>query len=95
MELGGIDTSDRLPDDRETSLLCDSMERFCGDFKEIEKRLLAKGVILAERISLLPPGEEYAQIINISDYETKGEAQMLRAERRRRTAAEVKSLNMH
>lgn len=93
MELGGIDASDRLPDDRETSLLCDSMERFCGDFKEIEKRLLAKGIILAERISLLPPGEEYAQIINISDYETKGEVEKLRAERRRRTTAELRSLN--
>ena len=45
------------------------MSEFCGDFQEIEKRLKEKGVILANRISMLPPVEEYAQIINISDYE--------------------------
>lgn len=45
------------------------MSEFCGDFQEIEKRLKEKGVILANRISMLPPVEEYAQIINISEYE--------------------------
>lgn len=91
MELGGIDASDRLPDERETALLCGSMERFCDDFKEIEKRLLEKGVILADRISLLPASGEYAQIINLSDYDAKGEAGKLGAARRRRAAPGVKS----
>lgn len=91
MELGGIDDADRLPDDGEASLLCDSMESFCDDFKEIEKRLLAKGVILAERIALLPPSAEYAQIINTSDYEIKGEAEKLKVKKQRRTAAKLKS----
>ena len=68
MELGGIDATDRLPNDHETSVLCESMEQFCDDFKEIEKRLLAKGVVLASRISMLPPSAEYAQIINTTDY---------------------------
>jgi len=45
------------------------MSEFCGDFQEIEKRLKEKGVILANRISMLPPVEAYAQIINISEYE--------------------------
>ena len=63
MELGGIDTTDRLPDTDETKVLCDAMEDFCTDFKEIEKRLLQKGVVLADRISLLPPSADYAQII--------------------------------
>ncbi|MDE6568040.1 MAG: hypothetical protein K2K70_09970 [Lachnospiraceae bacterium] len=90
MELGGLDDADRIPDDREASLLCDSMESFCDDFKEIEKRLLAKGVILAERISLLPPSAEYAQIINTSDYEIKGEAEKFKVKKQHRNAVQLK-----
>ena len=55
MELGGLDTSDRMPTEGECTALCAEMEEFCTDFKEIEKRLLSKGVILANRVSLLPP----------------------------------------
>lgn len=77
MELGGIDSADRLPDEHETERLCDSMEQFCTNFKEIEKKLLAKGVVLAERISLLPPNAEYAQIINTADYEMTSQAEKL------------------
>lgn len=69
MELGGVDTCDREPSEAECTALCDEMSEFCGDFQEIEKRLKEKGVVLANRISMLPPVEEYAQIINISDYE--------------------------
>ena len=69
MELGGVDTCDREPSEAECVALCDEMTEFCGDFQEIEKRLKEKGVVLANRISMLPPVEEYAQIINISDYE--------------------------
>lgn len=90
MELGGIDTTDRLPDDYETAILCESMERFCDDFKEIEKRLLAKGVILAERISLLPPSADYAQIINTSDYTMKSKVETLQTKKQRRTEAKRK-----
>lgn len=69
MELGGVDTCDREPSEAECVALCGEMSEFCGDFQEIEKRLKEKGVILANRISMLPPVEEYAQIINISEYE--------------------------
>lgn len=86
MELGGIDTSDRLPDDRETAVLCESMERFCDDFKEIERRLLARGVVLADRISMLPPSAEYAQIISTSDYEMVSDAEKLKTRKQRRSA---------
>ncbi len=68
MELGGIDTSDRLPDAKEAVSLCDSMEHFCGDFQKVEEKLYERGVVIAERVSLLPPAPEYAQIINTSDY---------------------------
>lgn len=83
MELGGVDTTDRLPDAQETSVLCESMECFCDDFKEIEKRLLAKGVILASRISMLPPSAEYAQIINTTDYQMSGNVDKLQAKKKR------------
>lgn len=76
MELGGVDTCDREPSDAECVALCDEMSEFCGDFQEIEKRLKEKGVILANRISMLPPVEEYAQIINISDYEMTEEVEV-------------------
>lgn len=84
MELGGIDKNDRLPNDDEAVALCGSMERFCGDFKEIEKRLLAKGVVLADRVSMLPPSVEYAQIINTDDYDMSIEIESLQVKRHRR-----------
>ena len=92
MELGGIDATDRLPDDHETSVLCESMEQFCDDFKEIEKRLLAKGVVLANRISILPPSAEYAQIINTGDYQMTEKAEKLQAKKQRKTATKRKAL---
>lgn len=92
MELGGIDAADRLPDDHETAALCESMEQFCDDFKEIEKRLLEKGVILADRISLLPPSAEYAQIINTTDYRMTEKAEALQTKKQRRTISKRKAL---
>ncbi len=92
MELGGIDATDRLPDDYETSALCESMEQFCNDFKEIEKRLLAKGVVLADRISLLPPSAEYAQIINTTDYRMTKKAETLQTKKQRRNTTKRKAL---
>ena len=92
MELGGIDTSDRVPTAQETDKLCDSMEQFCDDFKEIEKRLLAKGVVLADRISLLPPDAEYAQIINTSDYSMEAEADTISDKKQRRSVSKQKAL---
>ena len=92
MELGGIDTSDRVPTAQETDKLCDSMEQFCDDFKEIEKRLLGKGVVLANRISLLPPDAEYAQIINISDYSMETEAETISVKKQRSSNSKQKIL---
>ena len=92
MELGGIDVTDRLPDDHETSVLCESMENFCDDFKEIEKRLLTKGVVLADRISLLPPSAEYAQIINTTDYSMTEMAETLQTKKKRQTTTKRKAL---
>lgn len=69
MEVGGTDDNDRLPDANERVALRKTMESFCRDFHEIEQRLATHGVIVGDRISMAPPEEAYAQIINFSDYE--------------------------
>lgn len=92
MELGGIDATDRFPDEQEASSLCDSMEQFCTDFREIEKRLLTKGIILADRISLLPPSTEYAQIINTSDYEMSVKVESLHVRKRQKAVTKQKTM---
>ena len=92
MELGGLDTTDRVPTDAESTELCGEMEDFCDSFKEIEKRLLAKGVVLASRVQLLPPDEAYASIINTSDYEMKSQTKRFSAQTHRGKAAEKKTM---
>lgn len=81
MELGGLDRADRLPDARESAVLCRSMEVFCTSFEEVEARLQKKGVMLRARIAMLPPTEEHAQIINVEDYQLSGDAKFLDAHR--------------
>ena len=92
MELGGLDSTDRTPSASESAALCKEMEDFCNDFKEIERRLFARGVVLASRISLLPPDAAYAQIINTSDYQMSVETERFTAEKRRGKAAEKKTM---
>jgi hypothetical protein len=82
MELGGIDSTDRLPSSSEASRLEDEMVTFCDKFTEFEKRLAAKGIVCKNRVSHLPPKAEYAQIINTSDYDMKSAVETLKAERR-------------
>ena len=92
MELGGLDSTDRTPTASESSALCEEMEDFCEDFKEIERRLLARGVILASRISLLPPDSTYAQIINTSDYQMRTHTERFTAEKHRGKASAKKTM---
>lgn len=82
MELGGIDSTDRLPSSSEASRLEDEMVAFCDKFTEFEKRLAAKGIVCKNRVSHLPPKAEYAQIINTSDYDMKTDVEAFKAERR-------------
>jgi hypothetical protein len=84
MELGGIDTEDRLPSAAEAALLCEDMKSFCSDFDEIEKRLAIKGVSVASRIAKLPPSADYASIINISGYEIEKEVRKISASNKKR-----------
>lgn len=86
MELAGLDYSDRQPTDDESDMLCAEMESFCGVFSEFEKKFAKKGV-LSKHISILPPTVEYAQIINVNDYEINENADYseLRANKESRT----------
>lgn len=93
MELGGIDSTDRLPSSSEASKLEDEMIAFCDKFTEFEKRLAAKGIVCKNRVSHLPPKAEYAQIINTSDYDMKTEVETFKIERRSEKAANQKYLH--
>lgn len=85
MELGGVDTCDREPSEEESSVLCDEMVEFCDEFPEIERRLKEKGVVLMNRISMLPPAEEYAQIINVSDFNMTEKIDVLESASKKQT----------
>lgn len=76
MELGGLAREDRIPDEEETAALTQEMEKFCGEFSEFEKRMKAKGVIVGNRIALMPPTAEHAAIINVNDYEVEAGKQI-------------------
>lgn len=85
MELGGVDTCDREPSEEESSVLCDEMVEFCDEFPEIERRLKEKGVVLMNRISMLQPAEEYAQIINVSDFNMTDKVDVLETASKKQT----------
>lgn len=68
LELGKVDQCDRLPSPVEGESLEKQMELFCTQFREIEQRLAARGVVLGSRLMMAPPSSDFAQIININDY---------------------------
>lgn len=92
MEIGGIDDTDRLPDANERIALQKKMVSFCKDFKEIERRLEARGVILEHRLGMAPPEEAYAQIINYTDYELADDAQVTGAKKQKATQSRQQKL---
>lgn len=75
MELGKPDRVDRLPSEDETDTLVQEMEAFCRDFAEIEEKLKERGVVVADRIHMLPPTAENAQIINVEEYTFRRETE--------------------
>lgn len=76
MELGGIAREDRIPTTEETNVLTQDMESFCSEFAEFERRMKEKGVIVGNRIALMPPTADYAAIINVNDYEMESGMQV-------------------
>ena len=92
MELGGLAREDRIPTSEETEILTRDMETFCGEFAEFERRMLAKGIVVGNRIALSPPTAEYAAIINVNDYDVAESTQVsvMNATEKRRKQAEKK-----
>jgi len=43
------------------------MEQFCSEYRRLEELLKNKGIV-SRHVSIMPPSEEYAMIINTSDY---------------------------
>jgi hypothetical protein len=76
MELGKMDTVDRMPAVEESHRLCLAMDEFCEDFGEIGERLGERGIMVSD-LSMLPVQEQYAQIINTSEYEMNGAKRLL------------------
>ncbi|MBQ9008489.1 MAG: hypothetical protein IJ088_04065 [Clostridia bacterium] len=71
MELGGLDTQDREPTGAEASQLAEDMREFCAHYETLARRLADRGIEM-RHMQLLPPDEQFAQIINISDYRLTG-----------------------
>ncbi len=92
MELGGLAREDRIPTVDESEVLTRDMESFCGEFREFERRMLEKGIVVGNRIALAPPAAEYASIINVNDYDVDASAQItvMNASEKRRKQAERK-----
>ncbi len=88
MELGGIAREDRIPSEAESDILTDDMKEFCKEFAVFEKKLRERGILVGNRIALMPPDAEYATIINIEDYdiaENKNIIEISKKTKRRKT----------
>ena len=94
MELGGLAREDRIPTADEAEILTHDMESFCGEFAEFERRMLAKGIVVGNRIALSPPTAEYAAIINVNDYDVAESTQVsvMNVTEKRRKQAEKKAM---
>ena len=73
MEVVGLDTSTRMPEEAEQDYLEEEMVSFCSAHKEIEKKLKERGIVLKNRLQLNPPSKEYAKILNVTAYDRKTE----------------------
>ena len=90
MELGGLGTVDRLPTAQEAAALAVEMGEFCQEYAVLERRLREKGID-AQRLSVLPPDAQFAQIINMSDYSMKQEVPEFAVHRRSNRQSEIQS----
>ncbi len=91
MELGLLDTQDRMPDVEETDTLCRQMRTFCGSYADIEKKLAERGIV-SKHISLLPPEAQFAQVINVEDYNMNDDETYVK-EKKKAAANEQKTMH--
>ena len=97
MEVVGLDTSTRMPEEAEQDYLEEEMVSFCSAHKEIEKKLKERGIVLKNRLQLNPPSKEYAKILNVTAYDRKTENISMIQERSRgkRKAAAVTAVQQY
>lgn len=69
MEVVGFAQEDRIPTQGETAALVEEMQRFCGDFDALERRLSEAGVGVRRRVERLSAAAENATLVNLSEYE--------------------------
>ncbi len=93
MELGGVDTEDRDPTEAESRSLEEDMRSFCDDFYHLERKLKERG-IEPKHISHLPPEAQFAQIINVSDYDMSDSIGKYEARATKRPVAQRKQNEM-
>lgn len=91
MELGGLDEIDRVPRYAEIQNLEEDMVSFCDDYHEIERRLLAMGISV-QRILVLPPDSQFAQIINTTDYKMNADVKKFEARHSRSRIVEQQQM---
>ena len=91
LELGKMDDCDRLPSQIECRSMAEQMEVFCDRFGEIEERLSKKGVILGNRLLLAPPSQEYAQIINASEYQIIRKTQKISKHKKEKKKMQIRN----
>ena len=83
MEIVGLDTSTRMPDETEEDYLEEEMVTFCAAHREIEEKLKERGIVLKNRIQMNKPSKEYARILNITAYDQKSNNISMIQERKR------------
>lgn len=79
LEVVGIGTNNRLPDEEERLYLEGQMTDFCEAYEELEERLEKKGIIKSQMIFHKKPDKKYARILNISVLEQKKQVETLQS----------------
>ncbi len=69
MEIVGLENEGRSLEEEDKEYLTEEQEHFCDSFHEIEQELAKRGVVLKDRIGMLPPSKEYAAIMSMEGYE--------------------------
>lgn len=79
LEVVGLGTNNRLPDETERSYLEEQMADFCDAYEDVEERLAKKGIVRAQMIFHKKPDKKYARILNLSVLEQKKQVDTLQA----------------
>lgn len=68
MEIVGLDDGNRDISPEEKEYLEEEQVHFCESFHEIEKELEKRGVVLKQRVRMMPPSQEYSTIMSMENY---------------------------